>query len=945
MVRNWQSRVEIAEKIRTTAKNKKQRSEDKKLYKVMVKKLMGLLDRHRDPLRKIKGRDGSHRRTLHIWTDTLAADSSPPTDLHQPDEGPTNGSKQRKPRSGSVDSDEGNGGKKGYIAEKRLSKKKAHPRSHQAAPIDTTEHTSQYDDLVLCKPHFFAGKCRQHHGPKGGGGCRRMHYTIPQYKTLNTICSGDKNDSKDDNKSAREQVSLSEEAVPLEEDPDAMEMIYYSSHILANSDDKDHDKEEGEEKVNKETAVSDALNEALAGKGLGMASIVYVALDGVLIFDRYRKGVLLSDQDFLVTAVGGGFRNASGASEGNGAFDPNLPGQVLEYILTFLPDNAVSVASQVCKAWHHEIGRNSPNLWRHMLERREWPLPEIDHDPEPTRESIEMTQRLFREAFLGHYSVIRDVSAIQSAMGGLMMKRAVDKKEMSYQDFSTRKSAPSNPNACVSVQVWGPNRILAAYGDDCSLRLFATVPKMGSDESLCRELVCQRIDPYRNTKKRSCQIVAVGLDEEVVGSLCHVMEDGVDAESSMLVILSRDDFLQGSSGAGDSDAANLSVIDIGEAVINYLLSLDDDLEDQFVPMLNFLAEGGDSGEMEVLVSQTMAACGHGRFMLEVSISVPVLDLDDEDDGEITLQQLDRKLVLFSAGIGAIVWMGESQPLTHDPRPRNEDMTLTCVRRPHPGGSRASCHIAVACATSPVIMVSEIEPNGPVQSAELLDGSELVRSEILEEGWEMSTSHFRPVLITASDVVAADTMYREVENRGNEFRSVISFYPRYKGADDDLYSTLSIPGNMEIIRMSTFRDEHVVAICRESTLSSTEQIDVEDRGGQWFAGNMEAAAHKAVHAVIIHVPSRREIARFQLMDDVFNFSFVPLITMTNDDTIGVGVSWRGVIMTGSDVRSLAAGSDAIALDDTLTPVKAPKGKTARRKDKGGKKLGSRQKVKH
>jgi hypothetical protein len=936
MVRNWQSRVELNETRRHHAKQKKQRSEDKRLYKGMVIKLMGLLDRHRDSLRKvkIKGRDGPHRRILHIWTDSLANDSSQPDSLPADDE--TTTGKGRKPRSESIEIDEANG-KKG-----KGSKKKVHPRSHEAAAVDTTESVSKYDDLVLCKPHFFAGKCRQHQGPKGAG-CRRMHYTMSQYKTLYTICCSDKND-----KLATDKVSLAEQAVPLEEDPHAMEMIYYSSHILVNSDDKDDDDddngEEGDEKGNKETAISDALNEALAGKGLGITSIVYAALDGVLIFDRNRNGVILSDEDFLVAAVGGkasGFRH--GGSEGDGTFDPDLPGQVLEYILTFLPDSAVSTASQVCKAWHHEIGRNSPNLWRHMLERREWPLPDVDQAPEPTNEANDATHRLFREAFLRHYSVLRDVSAIQSAMGGLLLKRGVDnKKEMSFQDFSTRKSAPSVPNACVSVQVWGPNRILVAYGADCSLRLFATVPKLGSDESLCRELVCQRIDPYRNTKKRTCQILSVGLDEEFVGSLCHIMADGGVYN---LVILNRDDFLQGeSSGAGDSEAANLRVIDIGEAVINYLLGLDD-VDDPFLPMLNFLADGGDSGEMEVLVSPTLAACGHGRFMVEVSISVPVSDLDDEGNGESTLQLLDRRLILFSASIGDIVWMGENQPFLLEPRPRHVDLTLTCVRRPYPGGSRSACHVAVACTNSPAIMVGEIEPTGHVQSAQLLDGPELVRSEILEEGWEISTMHSRPVIIVPSDVVASDTMFREVENRGKEFRSVISFYPRYQGADDALFSILPIPGNMEIIQMSSLRDEHVVAICREFALSNNDPTELEDLGGQWFGANMQAVDHKAVHAVIIHVPSRREIGRVKLMDDEFDYHAVPQITVTNDDTIGVGISWKGVIMTGSDVRSLAERSDTIVLDDTLTPAKAAKVKTARRKNKGDKKLGSRQKVKH
>jgi hypothetical protein len=175
MVRNWQSRVELNETRRHDAKQRKQRSEDKRLYKNMGIKLMGLLDRHRDSLRKvkIKGRDGSHRRILHIWTDTLAADSSLPDSLLS-DEGPATGNKQRKPRSGSIESDEGNG-KKG-----KGSKKKVHPRSHEAAAIDTPENVSKCDDLVLCKPHFFTGKCRQHHGPGWRVSSHALHDTPVQ---------------------------------------------------------------------------------------------------------------------------------------------------------------------------------------------------------------------------------------------------------------------------------------------------------------------------------------------------------------------------------------------------------------------------------------------------------------------------------------------------------------------------------------------------------------------------------------------------------------------------------------------------------------------------------------------------------------------------------------------------------------------------------------------
>ncbi len=75
-------------------------------------------------------------------------------------------------------------------------------------------------------------------------------------------------------------------------------------------------------------------------------------------------------------------------------------------------------------------------------------------------------------------------------------------------------------------------------------------------------------------------------------------------------------------------------------------------------------------------------------------------------------------------------------------------------------------------------------------------------------------------------------------------------------------------------------------------------------------------------MIIHVPSRREISRVKLMDEVSNFIVdVPQITMTNYDTIGVGISYRGVIMTGVDARLLAARTATPYVDDSRKPGKA------------------------
>jgi hypothetical protein len=926
MVRgNWQRRVEKAETRRHEAKQKKQRSEDKRLYKNMAQELLGLLDRH--PVAMLKAKDRGRKIQLHIWTDSLAADDPP--DLLRDDGG---GKQQRKARSASMESEEGGNGKKGRgrsnsINEKQ-SKKKMHPRSKEG--LITPENSSQADEISLCKPHFFTGKCRLQ-GQKGG--CRLMHCTISRQKTIYDVCSNGGKTKAPHGES--DQISEAEDAVILDEDPDAMEMVYYFLHASK------------ELRKESDCSIAKGLMESLVEKQIGIATIVYAALDDVLIFDRNREGVILSDRDFLITALGDesvGLRRISVGSEGDDGIDQDLfflPGPVLEYILTFLPDSAVAVASQVCKSWHFEIGQNSPNLWRHLLERREWPLPELLNDSDdsvvPGFNTEDTTHRLFRGAFLQHYAVLRDVVAVQSAVGALSMKRVVREKEMTYQDFSTRNGAPTFPNRCTSVHVWGPNRILASYADDSSLRLFASVAKVGSNDLLCRELICQRVDPYRHTKKRTCQVVAVDLDEEAVGSLCHVMADGVEAEAYIVVILKRDDFLLGE----DTDVKP-SVIVVGEAVLNYLLSCDE-VDHRVLQLIDFLDDGGDVGEVEVLASHSMIACGHGRFMVEVSISIPMLDADEgEGDQGETLHLLARKLVLFSSSVGAIVWMCDSHPLTHEPQSRSEHLMLTCVRRPPPGGSRASCSFAVYGVGSlapTVIMVGEIEPTGHAISAQHLDSAEAAFVAIQKEGWDMMGTQMHSILVASSDIVMARTIYREDEdedeNQRIEYKSFVSFLPRFKSAGVADYLNLPIPGDLEIVRLSSFRDQHIVAICRETVHRS---VETEGLGGQWFSDDNDTTETRTgVIAVILHVPSRREIGRVALFEDtpLFN-SDLPQIPVNCEDTVGVGVSWKGLIMTGSDVRALTDSSEADPLVDALTPAKAAKGKKKRRQQKGSKK---------
>lgn len=882
MVRgNWQKRVEMAEARRSSAKQRKQRTEDKRMHKQYAAELLQLLDRHgRRPLR------------LHIWTDVIGVDSPPLLDIVVADED----GKKRRPRVGSIESDDGNKKSgRGRSDSDVGSKTKSHPRSHKV------EHEIEEREApLLCRSHFFYASCERKK-------CRYLHYSA-RYQTVATALNPKSLLER------RDPIKLAEEAAELvRSDPDAMEMVYYMTVELKASDDEQDT-----------PPISDELMEVFSVSNIKLGNIVYVTLDQSLIFDRNRSGLTVSDREFLFLIAGEDpdSRRYSVVSEGDESLEETLnqlPGTVLEHMLTFLPDTAVASASQVCKAWHYEIGHSSPSLWHYLLERRKWPSSEAEEESGPERDQVRMM-------FIEHYTAMRDAKAIQTALCAISSKKSTGETEMCYQDFSTRKYAPSEPNCCVAVQTWSASRVLAAYSKDCSLRLFETVAKAGGDEKSCKELVYQRVDPYRNSKRRNCTLVSVGLDEDMIGCLLHVMADNVEAEAYVLVVLTRDDFLLGESSAADgggfSPDVKLHVIDIGEAVLNYLLS-SDVVDHRLLLLLDFLADGGEIGDVEVLVSRSMAACGYGRFLVEVAVSIPSTDPNiNPHHDDVPMHLLDRKLVLFSAAAGAIVWMGESNDLSRPLRPRFEDMTLAYLRLANSGGSRTACSILVASQSSPAILTGAIEPTGHVQSVQLVEASDLVRHGILYDGWIVTHNHFRPVAITSTDLVASDTMERrqQDDDRVLEAKSIISFYPRFPALDQPRYSTLELNGDLDVVRIASLRDNHVLVICREF------QRPVGD-------DNIRIS----VQAIVLHVPSRSEIGRVSLIDRVGpDITEVPEITAVNGDTIGVGLSWKGVVMTGSAVRSI--GQSVTIVGDKCAIVRSSKKKKKRPQNKGSKKDG-------
>ena len=895
MVRgNWQRRVELIESRRNEAKQKKQRNEEKKSFKRSGAALLAMLDRNKDGIRQRT--DAS--REIHIWTDSLPSDAPPVLDMVTDD----SKTSKRRNRSASIEGE--GGGKVG----RSNAKKKAHPRSKESkeSMVDPEEDVNT---PRLCRSQFFSGKCENQRGGKKSG-CPHVHYPNNS-KTLACILMN----------KADESLSLSESAVPDSHiddttklvDSGGMEMLYYFS--IKVTSEKGGDTNE---------SLSDHIVSALSKKACSVGSIVYLVMNDHLLYDRYREGLVMTENDFIASSIGlSGTRSGecqSGSKSGKAAL---LPGSVLEYVLTFLPDTAVASMSSVCRSWNREIGKESANLWRFLLERRKWPVPtSVDHnDSDGSRFS-------FFDAFLSNYSALREMKAVKAGMTELLTKKLIETKEACYKSFESVRGAPQYPNHCISLEVWSPNRVLAAYSHDCTLRLFDTTDKSGTGgERLCRELICQRIDPYKNTKKQTTRLVALALDENYIGCLCRVLEDNVNGEAFVLIVVGREDFLV-------TDDGNMQVIDLGQSVLDFLLSCDE-VDHGLLQLNEFLSDDGELDDVEVLVSESIIDCGNGRFLFEGAVSIPSFEDEDEDGSGRDMTLLFRRLFLISVSTRAIVRMCGSSPPSSEPRPRQEGIVLASVRTI--GRSLYGCKFAAASPVSPAIAIGSIEQNVNLHNLVLLKGSELSRNEIFLEGWELLIIRQRPIVVLPSEVVVADTFAREIEGGRKNFKSIVSFYSSLKG---NLPRTLELEGNLEVCLLVPFKVNIILVICRQRT-PPPDQTEVDNVDGHWFADS----AHDQVSlcAVIIHISSTTEIERVSLIDDlvphlgpdVATSGELPVKVAVSAGTVAASVWWKGVVITGEEAR--LTNDDSPGYDHAQASTKAKKKKKKTPK-KGGKKDG-------
>jgi len=204
---------------------------------------------------------------------------------------------------------------------------------------------------------------------------------------------------------------------------------------------------------------------------------------------------------------------------------------------------------------------------------------------------------------------------------------------------------------------------------------------------------------------------------------------------------------------------------------------------------------------------------------------------------------------------------------------------------------------------------------------------------------------RPVMLMTDDVVVVDVFQSEVPGRIDpsflKHKSVVSFYPRTKTIlhDDETYPTLVLK-SCTVLSMHRFGEEHVLLLCSETPaddvaplIRNDDNDEFADLDGHWFAPDSDNFDNLSIATiVVVHVPSRREIHRILFADFIaeqelksFGFSLFCV-----GDTIGVGLGWAGVLMTGEAIRDIIYHKKFIYRDTILPNSSGSKNKKKEKK---------------
>jgi len=678
--------------------------------------------------------------------------------------------------------------------------------------------------------------------------------------------------------------------------------------------------------------IHDALDKVLRREKLSSTSVVYLTIQGVLVYDRNRGGVIYTENEERFLLFGDAINDSvvdentfpTNHMEGPMHIHEQLTHHLLDEILSFCEDESAGMLPRVCSSWRDDVGTRSPQLWKMLLSRHDWPssLNENESDGAPMDILDECRQR--RGAFTSHYKVVRDVRALVNAgnrlsSGSVSGYNNADERhrfESAMQTFKATKGSPAfdgdgNDTRCI-VKIWsdsgegsGSTRALAAY-QDFTLRLFE-VDRSGSGGSShnpqgvsnassrktrikCRQIVCVRAAPPSISRKKDrCELLSMDLDDDVVA--CFVAESDPDMEgmtNPWMTALSREEVVcAGNEGVlGDECMQSFA---LREAIIDFLLdsSSDNSFEEELRKGLyNYLAMPDcDTSDISISVTDTLIACGKGHFLFHAYIHIG-MNPHSESYG--------HRLFLFSTRTGTIV---KSLCLES-----NREGTHLFASRPFKRRSDANtgailCTNILICGPTEAVLFISVEIRR--------DGStDLLRKSMIENEEFAPWSKMQAALTSTHAVFSTDPVQGPLLHiQGiDPFSSVTGSF-----------HSIELGGRACALRnLFIIRDQYAVVIIRYRSNDEEEDFD-----GHWFGIN------EATHEIIIyHIPTQNEIHRSPISSECVSVDCI-------GDTLAMNVSNLGFVITGENARDVAG----MALDeDNAETMNSPSGKTPKTKKK-------------
>ena len=712
--------------------------------------------------------------------------------------------------------------------------------------------------------------------------------------------------------------------------------------VKDDDDDDNNNDDDDDVKGSSSSKFLTALQQILNGENLSLPSILYLVIDGILVYDRNRDDGLIVTKEqeqyllFGEPMIVDGFAALSmdnlkcppPVSEDNNHLDihEQLTHNILDEILSYSDDTCVATLSLVCKYWCTEIGTRSPQLWKMLLQRHGWPETVTVND----QEGGEMDDdspcyiSLCREAYISHYKVVRDVRALVDAIeytasvGGGSGCR-LHERESAIHSFKDTKGA-HNPERDEGemVKIWTEvkatntgttmaPRALAVYPKDFTLRLFEVVQgRLTTDNSneatapiKCRQVVCLRMVPLfiSQKKKDSCKITSFDLDDESVACLVdetfeprpspYTFDDLSDPRvHPWLILVAREDIVcAGNEGLLEDDC--LQLYDLRQLILDHILSgSEDDIryKEMHDALHNYLAsEECILSDILIHVKSKVVACGKGVFLFSAHVYIPPRNVDySESDSDND-----------GSGFHRIPSSPSGQRL----------FLFSTMKRDDDYGR-----------TGKIIKSVNLNIQGFLETTTYLFASRPFKNSSENASDVMLTN----VLISHQNAMSSVSLFSvEIQRNGIADickKSVIdcrNLHPRCSKVDAVLTSTLTVfttsnpRDSCPRLHVQTITDSSVYSIdigdlyynihnlilIRDHYIAVIlkEQFEYED----WVRGR-----RTNFFLVVIHIPTREKIYYCDLLPGVF------VSVDCLDDILAMNVSNLGFVFTGESVRDVA-----------------------------------------